>query len=128
MYSRRFLFLWGVFILYLVTHNPVIGLVTWLLVAWYCDFPSFSRNKPKSHKILTSLYGFLVLLDVYLGVTLFLEVDRLPALFLGLLVRLLVYFLETDDDDWDDKLDRLKDAAKSVFWMGRWRSASTVSY
>jgi hypothetical protein len=70
----------------------------------------------------------LVLLDVYLGVTLFLEVDRLPALFLGLLVRLLVYFLETDDDDWDDKLDRLKDAAKSVFWMGRWRSASTVSY
>jgi hypothetical protein len=121
MFYRRFLFLWGVFILYLVTNNPVIGLVT-----WYCDFPSFSKNKPKSHKILTSLYDFLALLDVYLGVTLFLEVDRLPALFLGLLVRFLVYFLETDDDDWDDKLDKLKDAAKSVFWMGRWRSNTTV--
>jgi hypothetical protein len=117
---------------YIITGLPAFGLVIWLIIA-YDDYHLFiytKTNKGHNHKTLTALHFLSIWSSLIMGVDAFLPDNFFgwSPLIIRIILYLLVWFFNNSDDDWDDKLDRLKDAAKSVFWMGRWRSASTVSY
>lgn len=114
---------------YLITDVPAFGLVGWLIIT-YDDYQALvdtKTNKGKNHKILTVLCFLSVWSSLIMGLDALLESTTWWPVITRLVLFLMVLFFSNSDDDWDDKLDKLKDSAKSVFWMGRWRSATAVS-
>lgn len=114
---------------YLITGVPAFGLVIWLIIA-YDDYHSFvytKTNKGHNHKILTVLHLLSVWSSLIMGITAFTTFGGWWPVIIRLVLFLLVWFFDNSDDDWDDKLDKLKDSAKAVFWMGRYRNSTTVS-
>lgn len=115
--------------LYIITGIPAFGLVIWLIIAYedYTDFIYTKTNKGHNHKILTILHFLSVWSSLIISVDVLVDSNYWWPIVLRLVLFLLVWFFINSDDDWGDKIDKLKDKVKSVFWMGRWRSATAVS-
>lgn len=115
--------------LYIITGVPAFGLVIWLIIAYedYTDFIYTKTNKGHNHKILTILHFLSVWSSLIMSVDVLVDSNYWWPIVLRIVLFLLVFFFINSDDDWDDKMDKLKDKVKSVFWMGRWRSQTAVS-
>lgn len=114
---------------YIITGVPAFGLIIWLIIA-YDDRESFiytRDNKGQNLMIMTVLHFLSVWASLIMGITAFTTFGGWWPVIIRLVLFLLVWFFDNSDDDWDDKLDKLKDSAKSVFWMGRYRNSTTVS-
>ena len=114
---------------YIITGVPAFGLVIWLIIAYddYTDFIYTKNNEGHNHKTLTVLHFLSVWSSLIVGVDAIVGGNSWWTIVLRLVLFLLVWFFTNSDDDWDDKMDKLKDKTKSVFWMGRWRSQTAVS-